>query len=135
MWSIQRGKRIGAGAVQGKYAQRRAPQTPMGESSTLSHDTAGLLSVRRGGGTFDFLITTGPTPEYDAEYAVIGRVTDGMDSLAELDAIPVVKAADAFKIADANQSREKACQYDSPQPFCAQSKPLRKVTLLRSAVL
>jgi len=135
VWSIQRGKRIGAGAVQGKFALRVAPSMPVTESSTLSHDSAGLLSMRRGGGSFDFILTTGPAPEYDSDFAVIGRVLDGMDALAELDAIPVVKAADAFNVADASQSREKACAYDSPQPFCAQSKPLRKVTLLRTAVL
>ena len=50
VWSIQRGRRINAGAVQGKFALRVAPATPPGESVALSHDAAGLLSVRRGGG-------------------------------------------------------------------------------------
>jgi cyclophilin family peptidyl-prolyl cis-trans isomerase len=138
VWSIQRGKRIGAGAVQGKFALRKAPVTPLSESVVLTHDAAGLLSVRRGGGTFDFFLSTAATPEDDEEYAVIGRVLDGIESLAGLDALPVVKAAEyggVVNVADTSQSREKACAYDSPQPFCAQLKPLRKVTLLRTAVL
>ena len=95
VWSIQRGRRIDAGAVQGKFAMRVPPVTPSTEAAALPHDAAGLLSVRRGGGIFDFGLTTGPTPEYDAEYAVIGRVLEGMESLAELDALPVVVRADS----------------------------------------
>ena len=98
VWSIQRGRRIDAGQVQGKFALREAPTTPASEASGLSHDAAGLLSVRRGGGLFDFGITTAPTPEYDDEYIVIGRVVDGMDSIAALDAMPVVKAADVVNV-------------------------------------
>ena len=49
--------------------------------------------------------------------------------------MPTVKAADAFNVEASTASRAKACDYASPQPFCAQGKPLRKVTLLRTAVL
>ena len=135
VWSVQRGRRIDAGAVQGKFALRVAPTSPPDESANLSHDAAGLLSVRRGGGSFDFGITTAPTPQDDQSYAVIGRVIEGMDSVAALDAMPVVKAADAFNVEATSASRAKACDYASPQPFCAQNKPLRKVTLIRTAVL
>ena len=138
VWSVQKGKRIGAGALQGKFVMRVPPTTPLTESSALSHDAAGLLSVRRGGGTFDFGLTTGATPEDDAEFAVIGRVLEGADSLAALDAVTVVKAADAFNLdggLDPKGSRSKVCEYANPQPFCAQGKPLRKITLLRAAVL
>ena len=180
VWSIQRGRRVDAGAVQGKFAMRVAPVTPRTEAAALTHDAAGLLSVRRGGGIFDFGLTTGPTPEYDAEYAVIGRVVDGMEALAELDALPVVvradsappnatrgrprlpapgqlvpliarvrcararsyavcaaeqKAAEVLNVEAASGSREKACAYGSANSYCAQNKPLRKVTLLRTAVL
>ena len=135
VWSIQRGKRIDAGAVQGKFALRVAPTTSLSESAALSHDAAGLLSVRRGGGTFDFAITSAPTPEYDADNIVIGRVVDGMQSVAALDAMPVVKAADAFNIDGPRVSRASACEYSNPQPFCAQNKPLKKILLLKAAVL
>ena len=135
---MQKGKRIGAGAVQGKFVMRVAPTTSLTESLSLSHDSAGLLSVRRGGGTFDFGITTAPTPEDDADFAVIGRVIDGMDSVKALNEVTVVKAADAFNAdggLDPKGSRGKICEYANPQPFCAQGKPLRKITLLRAAVL
>lgn len=138
VWSVQKGKRIGAGAVQGKFVMRVPPTTPLTESAGFSHDAAGLLSVRRGGGTFDFGITSAATPEDDADFAVIGRVIEGMDSVAALDAVTIVKAADAFNTdgsLDPKGSRGKVCEYANPQPFCAQGKPLRKITLLRATVL
>ena len=135
IWSIENGKRINAGAVQGKFALRIAPTAPTSESASLSHDAPGLLSVRRGGGVFDFHITTAANARYDSEYAVIGRVVEGMDSVAAIDAMQVVKAADVFGVEAPDASRSMACEYDNPQPFCAQSKPLHKVTLIRAAVL
>ena len=135
---MQKGKRIGAGAVQGKFVMRVPPTTPPTESAGLSHDAAGLLSVRRGGGTFDFGITSAATPEDDADFAVIGRVVEGMDSVAALDAVTIVKAADVLNAdgaLDPKGSRGKVCEYANPQPFCAQGKPLKKITLLRSSVL
>ena len=135
VWSIQRGKRIDAGQVQGKFALRLAPVTPLSESTGLSHDQAGLLSVRRGGGSFDFSITTAPVPEFDTDYVVIGRVLDGMDSVQALDAMPVVKAADGLAVEGPRSSRASACEYSNPQPFCAQNKPLKKVLLMRTALL
>ena len=135
IWSIQRGRRVNAGQVQGKFALRVAPTFPPSEAAGLSHDAPGLLSVRRGGGSFDFSLTTAPSPEDDGDFAVIGRVIEGADALAALDALPVVKAADALNVEAASGSREKACQYGSPNAYCAQNKPLRKVTLVRVAVL
>ena len=45
------------------------------------------------------------------------------------------KAAEVLNVEAASGSREKACAYGSPNSYCAQNKPLRKVTLLRTAVL
>ena len=134
VWAVQKGKRVNAGAVQGKFAMRVAPTFSRSESG-LSHDAAGLLSVRRGGGSFDFGITTAPTPEDDDEFTVIGRVVEGIDVLAELDALPIVKAADGLNVDAPRASRASACEYSNPQPFCAQGKPLKKVTLRRTAVV
>ena len=78
---------------------------------------------------------TGAWTEMDAEHRVIGRVVEGMDSVLEIDALPVVKAAEAFGIEAPSESRSMSCEYSNPQPFCAQNKPLRKVTLVRATVL
>ena len=135
VWSVQQGKRIDAGQVQGKFALRIPPEFARTESAAISHDAAGLLSVRRGGGSFDFGITTAPTPEYDADYMVIGRVIDGMETVEALDAVPVVKAADILDVEAASASRAKACAYGSANSYCSQNKPLKKILLVRTAVL
>ncbi len=130
VWRILRGRRVDAGQVQGKFAMRTAPTAPADESSRLSHDAPGLLSVRRGGGVFDFGLTAAPSPEFDADYIVIGRVVDGLDSLATLATLPVVKAADGFGQGEGSSaSRAKACSYGSTNTYCSQNKPLKKVTL------
>ena len=137
IWRVIQGRRVDAGAVRGKFALRDPPPTPPTEGAALKHSEAGLLSVRRGGGTFDFGITTGPDPASDADYVVIGRVVDGLDTLAALDALPVVKAAAMMGQSDrgAEGSREKSCAYGSTEAYCSQLKPLKKVTLARAAVL
>ena len=59
------------------------------DSNALSHDRPGLLSMRRGGKAFDFLLTTGADPSLDAERLVVGEVTSGASVLAAIDALPV----------------------------------------------
>ena len=135
VWRIVQGKAIDAGQVSGKWALRAAPATPPNESASLSHDAAGLLSVRRGGRTFDFSITTSADTSRDAEFAVIGRVLDGEQILAEMDALPVVGFIGASDGAATDSSRGKACYYGSAESFCAQNKPLKKLTVARAAVL
>mmetsp|Transcript_28062 Transcript_28062/g.78258 ORF Transcript_28062/g.78258 Transcript_28062/m.78258 type:complete len:187 (+) Transcript_28062:634-1194(+) len=70
-------RRIDAGQVRGKWAGRVAPAHPSTEAATLRHDAAGLLSVKRGGGSFDFGITTAADPSADNDDIVIGRVIEG----------------------------------------------------------
>jgi cyclophilin family peptidyl-prolyl cis-trans isomerase len=40
----------------------------------LSHDRPGLLSMRRGGGAFEFVLTPAANPALDAERIVIGEI-------------------------------------------------------------
>ena len=57
----------------------------------LSHDRAGLLSVRKGGGAFSFVLTPKANVELDREFIVIGQILDdeGMQVLARLNQLPV----------------------------------------------
>ena len=71
------------------------------DANTLSHDRAGLLSMRRGGGSFEFGLTPAPNPALDATRLVIGEVSDdegeregegregGLRLVAALNAVPV----------------------------------------------
>ena len=66
------------------------------DANTLSHDRAGLLSMRRGGGSFEFGLTPAPNPALDATRLVIGEVSEdegegegGLRLVAALNAVPV----------------------------------------------
>jgi cyclophilin family peptidyl-prolyl cis-trans isomerase len=129
-WRIVKGQRVDLGQVKGKFAQRVAPSWPAADaSSRLLHDRAGLLSVPRGGGTFDFGLTLAPQPALDAgmSHVVIGEVVEGMGDLMYLNGLPVVNYAGQG--AGSEASRAKQCFYGSADTFCSQGKPLKKCTL------
>ena len=137
VWRIVQGKRIDAGAVKGVFAMRLPPSTPPDEALRLSHDAPGLLSVRRGGGSFDFGLMPAAAPELDDAYVVIGRALDAesLATISAMDVLPVVKAADIFGQREgSDKSRAKACAYGSANSYCSQLKPLKKLTLVRASV-
>jgi len=131
VWRILKDERIDFGQVNGKFAERIAPTWPPAEASaTLKHDRAGLLSVPRGGGAFDFGLTLAPQPALDtaSSYAVIGEVLEGLDDLLYLNELPVVKYV-GQSAAATDVSRSKRCFYGSGETFCSQGRPLKKCTL------
>jgi cyclophilin family peptidyl-prolyl cis-trans isomerase len=98
---IEQYKRIDLGAVSGKYVARKYPSFFSEESSsTLRHDSPGVVSVRRGNdGGFGFTINRGGGPiineanDLDKENIVIGRVLEGMDVVLRINEVPVIQSA------------------------------------------
>lgn len=127
VWRIIKGQRIDFGSVQGKFASRQAPSTPITESNGLSHDRPGLLSVPRGGGVFDFTITLASLPELDSTNIVIGEVLGDRAALDYLSDLPVVQYYGQGQ--GSETSRSKQCYYGSGDTFCSQLKPLKKVSI------
>jgi hypothetical protein len=127
-------KRADFGQVQGKFALRVAPTSPSDESKGISHDRAGLLSVPRGGGVFDFSITLGPAIELDESNIVIGQIVsddaEGASTLSFINQIPVVAYVGQGQGNEA--SRSKSCSYGSAETFCSQMKPIKKITIQTS---
>jgi cyclophilin family peptidyl-prolyl cis-trans isomerase len=78
------------GYVRQKVVNRADDYLIVGESNALSHDRAGLISMRRGGGAFEFAITPAANPALDAERIVIGEVVGegSAELIARLDALP-----------------------------------------------
>jgi cyclophilin family peptidyl-prolyl cis-trans isomerase len=78
--------------VPGKTRPQRVPVTPPlnKDSNDLSHSAAGLLSVRRGGGSFEFTLTPRANPALDKEQIVIGQVLDqgSMELLERINNLP-----------------------------------------------
>jgi len=63
------------------------------DDNSLSHDRAGLVSMRRGGGEFEFVLTPATNPGLDASRIVIGEVLQGSELVAALNAVPARKPA------------------------------------------
>lgn len=130
IWRIVQGRRIDFGQVQGKFALREAPTTPLSEGLRLQHDRPGLISVPKGGGVFDFTITLAPAPELDSTNVVIGQVLPDLSSengLQFLGNFPVVNYVGQGM--GGSSSRSKQCFYGSTEKFCSQLKPIKKMTL------
>lgn len=65
----------------------RAEQFANADGNQLSHDRAGLVSMRRGGGEFEFVITPAANPALDKDRIVIGEVLQGLDVVAALNQV------------------------------------------------
>lgn len=111
------------------------PPTWEAQDAGLSHDQAGLVSVRKGGGAFDFSITLSPQLQLDKTSLVIGKVLEGADFLKEIEGLPVVLYPGQDANPEPDATRSKACFYGGTDSFCSQLKPLKKVTVVKSVLL
>ena len=69
----------------------RADSFTNADLNQFSHDRAGVVSMRRGGGDFEFLIAPAANPTLDAERIIIGEVVEGLGLVAEMNAVPARK--------------------------------------------
>ena len=65
-----------------------AEQYTTADANALSHDRAGLVSMKKGGGQFEFVLTPAANPALDASNIVIGEVISGRELLQALDNVP-----------------------------------------------
>ncbi len=133
VWRIVQDKRIDLGRLAGKFALRRAPATADGNA--LRHDAAGVVSVRRGGGSFDFTVAPAPNPALDGDNVVFGAVVEGLDIVDRLNRTPVKQYAGGLGGDGGGDSRQAACYYGSNNAFCGVNKPLQKIYVLRAGLL
>ena len=79
------------GYVRSKMVNR-ADEFENDDSNTLSHNRPGLLSMRKGGGAFEFVLTPAANPALDATNIVIGEalgdVEGGLGLIAALNELP-----------------------------------------------
>jgi len=99
--------------------------------------TRGAVSVKRGGGAFEFTIAPVDNPALEKEdLVVVGRVIeDDMAFLDEIHAIPTRR--DIISIGDVpplGGNFARACDFTSPDKTCAQFKPLKKIMVVTSSV-
>jgi cyclophilin family peptidyl-prolyl cis-trans isomerase len=143
VWRIRKDEGIDVGAVTGKYVAREYPTYTEEEEYfvPLSHDTAGLVSVRRGNESgFGFTISPRANPDMDADYIVVGRVLDGMEVVEQLNEIPVVNSAPVVNYMaltggpTTQNAPDRSCRYGGPM-YCNENKPLVKLKISDCGVL
>ena len=136
VWRVVPGKRIDCGALSSKYAAREPPSIAGDNGDgALTHDAAGVVSMFRGdGGGGGFVIAPGPNPALDADYVIVGRVVDAasLAVVAKLNDLPLAGAGGvSLKGKDIEERTKPAtgCRYGGASYYCAEGKPLRKVTM------
>ena len=132
MWRLVPDKRVDFGRIDSSFAAREPPSFPAEAGGDLRPSQRGAVSVRRGGGAFEFTITPKTNPGLDKEELVcVGRVLDeDLPVLDALNAIPAKK--DLVSLGDVPPLGSKiarACEYANPDATCAQFKPLKRVVV------
>ena len=137
MWRLVPDKRVDFGRIDSSFAAREPPSFPAESGGDLRPSQRGAVSVKRGGGAFEFTITPKTNPGLDKEELVcVGRVLDeDLPVLDALNAIPAKK--DLVQLGDVPPLGSKiarACEYANPDATCAQFKPLKRVVVSGVAV-
>ena len=104
------------------------------DNNGLSHDRPGRVSMRRGGGNFEFVIAPAANPSLDADYVVIGQVLteeeESADLLRAINTVPVrrPKAETAIYLAVAKAGGDPRTRVETVY------RPLVKVSIVDCSV-
>jgi peptidyl-prolyl cis-trans isomerase B (cyclophilin B) len=101
------------------------------DHNQLLHDAPGVLSVKRGGGTFDFTIAPQLNPALDGENVVIGKVLRGMDVVDKINKIPTSKE-DLIGSKGGFSALGKG--FDGRAKLAAVERPLQRISILQCQV-
>ena len=101
------------------------------DQNDLLHDTAGVLSVKKGGGTFDFTIAPQSNSQLDDENVVIGKVISGMEVVSKINEVPASKE-DLIGSKGGFSALGKG--FDGRAKIAVVGKPLQKISILQCQV-
>jgi cyclophilin family peptidyl-prolyl cis-trans isomerase len=137
LWRLVPNKRLDFGRVDSMFASRIPPTIVAEGNGGLLASSRGAVSVKRGGGAFEFTIAPMYNKALDNEdLVVIGRVVeDDMAFLDVINSIPTRK--DIIKIGEVPPLGSKfarACDLTAPDSTCAQFKPLKKIIVTEASV-
>jgi len=105
------------------------------EDTGVALDRAGLLLMRRGGGSFDYAITMGPAQALANDWIAIGQVTGGMDTaLAEINRVPTVSKDSYEKSAYLSLGEATGDKRASLARQGGGPRPLKKIVAYRSGM-
>ena len=120
----------GTGYVRSQLVNR-AERYANNDSNDLKHDRPGVVSMQRGGGSFEFTIAPKANPALDSDNVVIGQVLldegDGRELLTTINQVPVrqPKAETSLYGAVAKAAGDPRTRVETVY------RPLRKVSISR----
>jgi len=134
LWRLVPNKRIDFGRVDSMFSSRVPPTFAVeGKKGAgdLKASRRGAVSVKRGGGAFEFTVTPSYNPALDKEdLVVVGQIAEG-ESMSFLDAINSIPTRrDVVAIGDVpplGSNFARVCDFTSPDPTCVQFKPLKRI--------
>lgn len=147
LWRLVPNKRMDFGRVDSMFTSRIPPNIAVEDQQQNNNDllvfkpsTRGAVSIKRGGGAFEFTVTPSYNLSLDTDredLVVVGRIAeDDMPFIDEINAIPVRK--DIVKLGDVpplGSNFARACDFTAPDSTCAQFKPLKRIIVTESSVV
>lgn len=101
------------------------------DNNELKHDTNGIVSIPKAGGTFEFSIVPRQNAELDNDNLVIGKVLSGMDVVDKINEIPVSREDSlGSKAAFSNAGKG----FDPRAKLASLDRPLKQIKVLRCQV-
>ena len=108
-----------------------ASKTTHRDVNNFLNDESGVLSVKKGGGSFDFTISPKPNPSLDSENVVIGKVISGMNVVDEINKVPTSKE-DIIGSKGGFSALGKG--FDGRAKLAAVGRPLKRINVLQCQV-
>jgi len=108
------------------------PETQTDESNALRHDVYGRVSMKKGGGSYNFNIApVANAPWLDKEHMVVGQVVEGLDVVAEINDLQVFQKGGWTNALPAGDKKfgDKGLWEDLSR------KPTQKVRIVKSSLL
>jgi len=133
IWRIIENERIDFGRLKGKFMLRQAPSAS--DSNALTHDRAGVVSTKKGGGVFEFSVAPQANKKLDESNVVFGQVLSGLDIIDKLNQTPVKKYVGNLGNSDDASATDAGCYYGSKATLCGANKPLQKIAVVKAGVL
>eukprot|EP00802_Teleaulax_amphioxeia_P015060 Tamp_15143.p1 GENE.Tamp_15143~~Tamp_15143.p1 ORF type:complete len:343 (-),score=69.65 Tamp_15143:538-1422(-) len=127
VWRVVKDQRIDLGRINKQF--RQAPYND--DENSLKHDKAGLLSMVKNGGVFEFTMTPKANPKLDETNTVFGRVLEGEEVVELFNEMPATQGQfleGAFKFSGKLIG-------DGRADLDTKNRPLQKITVLRCGVL
>lgn len=124
------------GMVKEEKIPLAGPDTKTDEANDLRHDTVGRVSMPKGGGTYNFLISPVANGAFlDKNNVVVGQVLEGLDCVEAMNAVKTTPKGGILNAASGRGPDDKVGAQAKEGADDYLNQPLQKVKIVRSKVL